>query len=302
MRTWLAIPALAVVCAAIAMAAGAGPFDAAAVGALGAALAAAVRAFAGASFAATMAAATGALLGAIALADSFEPARIALAASAEPARVALAAACALFAIAELARPLPVAGTSPWPAMGGAIVAAVLDPSFVAMPVIAGLRVVTGPWSRPRWTVALPIVGGLAIVACFLAAASHGGAFADLWHAWAGGVTAQASGASSALDIAGRAGDALGPLAIVAALAGLASCAAASRFAAAAVAAVAVGAALVSLRSGALAPALPLAAALACGVAVARLAALVRHPAGQACVCGTAGFVLLVAPAWTLALG
>jgi hypothetical protein len=274
-RTWLAIPALALACAAIAVANGATPAVAAAVGALGAALAAAVRAFAGASIAATVAAATGALLGALAFLDL----------PAESIRAALAGACGLFAIAELARPAPVAA-SPWPAFGAAVVAAALDPSYVALPAIAGARLVTGPWSRPRWAIALPIAGALAVVLAVVAARS----LPELWAAWSDAPAATRG------SLAALAGDTLGPLAIVAAVCGLAGCAAASRFAAAAVAAVALGAALVSTRDAALAPALPVAAALACGVAVARLAALVRLPVGQTFVGAITGFLLLVSSA------
>jgi len=276
MRTWLAIPVLALACAALAAATGATPAAAAAIGVLGAALAAAVRAFAGASIAATVAAATGALLAALAFVGSVDAGIV---------RAALAGACGLFSIAELARPSPVAA-SPWPAFGAAAVAAALDPSFVALPAIAGARLVTGPWSRPRWAIALPIAGVLAVALAVIAAHS----VPELWTAWSGHTRA------GNVDLATLAGDALGPLAIIAAACGLASCAAASRFAAAAVAAVAVGAALVSVRDGALAPALPIAAALACGVAVARLAALVRLPIGQTFVGVMASFLLLAASA------
>jgi hypothetical protein len=103
-------------------------------------------------------------------------------------------------------------------------------------------------------------------------------------------------------VAARAGDALGPLAIVGGLAGLASCAFAGRSGAVAVLGIALGAVAVTARTGALAPSLIEVAALACGVAIARLAALVRHPVGQACTGAAAAFVVVAAPAWTLVLG
>jgi len=43
----------------------------------------------------------------------------------------------------------------------------------------------------------------------------------------------------------------------------------------------------------------LVAALAAGVAIGRLAALVNAPIGQRFVVATVGFVLVVVPAWTL---
>jgi hypothetical protein len=66
-----------------------------------------------------------------------------------------------------------------------------------------------------------------------------------------------------------------------------------------VASVFVVTAIASLAGGFVAPAAPLVAALGAGVAIGRLAALVRYPAGQAFVGATAGFLLVVVPAWTL---
>ncbi|MGE5180702.1 MAG: hypothetical protein ACM31C_01505, partial [Acidobacteriota bacterium] len=203
---------------------------------------------------------------------------------------------AMFAVAELARDVPPA-TSPLPALGAALVAGVLDPSYVALAAVAGARVAFGrrPASpRPRWTLALPLAGVLASALAVIAALATAGLLGELWRAWAGAGTA-----APLADVAARAGDALGPLAIVAAVAGTATCIAGSRFGAAAVLAITLGAAAVAVRTGSVAPALPIASSLACGVAVARLAALVRHPVGQACVGALAAFVLLVAPAWPL---
>jgi hypothetical protein len=279
-RTWLAIPALAIACAAVAAATGALPIAVLAVGALGAALAAAVRAFAGTSLAATIAAATAALLAALA---------VVAVADGTLARAALAGAAATFAIAELARPLT-AAVSPFPAIGAALVAGVLDPSYVALVAVASARFATGPWPRPRWAIALPLAGVLAVALAVLAAYARTGLLAELWPVWTG----RAAHHEPLADLATRAGDVLGPLAVVAALVGLATCAAASRFAAAGVLAAALGAVAVALHDRTLAPAAPI-AALTAGVALARLAALVRHPLGQPCVGAAAAVVVLAAP-------
>ena len=81
--------------------------------------------------------------------------------------------------------------------------------------------------------------------------------------------------------------------------GCALAAARGRAIATSLVALAAGALAVSLRAGAVAPAVFVLAGLAAGVAIARLAGLVRHPAGQACLGATAGLLLLVTPAWTL---
>jgi len=73
------------------------------------------------------------------------------------------------AIGELVRPLP-PGASPWPALGAALLAGVLDPSFTPLLPIAGIRLLTGPWTLPRWTVAIPVFGALVLA---LAVASVG---------------------------------------------------------------------------------------------------------------------------------
>src|SRR5690606_27825048 len=119
---------------------------------LAAAAAAAVRAFAGPSVATATSAAGAALVVAFCVLDL---------PGVDTARAALAGAAALFAIAELARPLP-ADASPWPAIGGAVLAGVLDPSYVALLAIAGVRFLLGPWARPRWSAIVPLVGVLAI--------------------------------------------------------------------------------------------------------------------------------------------
>ena len=43
--------------------------------------------------------------------------------------------------------------------------AVLDPSYALLIAIAGARLVTAPWQRPRWIAVVPIAGaGVAILA------------------------------------------------------------------------------------------------------------------------------------------
>jgi hypothetical protein len=140
-----------------------------------------------------------------------------------------------------------------------------------------------------------VVSGLAV----LAAWSRGGALARLELAWSGHL---AHAPTHLLAIAGAAGNRLGPLAAVAAIAGLAQCAGRGRVAAAAVIGVAAFAALDTIAGATVAPSLAIVAALGAGVAVGRLAALVRLPIGQAVVGATAGFVLVAVPAWLLVAG
>jgi hypothetical protein len=280
-KTWLAIPIMAIACAALAFALGHRAPDVVAIGALAAAAAAAVRAFAGGSLAAAIASGAAALLATLGVLDL---------SGLDLPRAALAAAAALFAIAELARPLPV-DASPLPAIGGAIVAGALDPAYVALVAITGVRFLLGPWSRPRWAVVVPIVGTLAIGIALLAGCARGGIFADLWHAWSA-----RAGTTPPLELLAQAGDTLGPIAAIAALAGLAVCTLRGRYAATAVVATVVGAIAVDLASGMLGTATIAIAAVGAGVGLARLAATVRWPTGQSFVGATAGFMIVVAPA------
>ncbi len=272
---------MAIACAALGFALGQPPPAIAALGALAAATAAAVRAFAGSSLAAATTSGAAAALVTLAVLDVPEL---------DLLRVALAAAAALFAIAELARPLPVDG-SPFPAIGAAVVAGVLDPSYVGLLAIAGVRFLLGPWSRPRWAILVPFVGTLAIGLAILAGGARVGVFAELWSVWA----ARAGGASP-LDLLARAGDVLGPIATIAALAGLVVCTSRGRYSAAAIVAVTVGAVSVDLACGSLGAATLATASVAAGVGLARLAAIVRWPTGQTFVGATAGFLIIVAPA------
>ena len=271
MRTSLVIPAAAAGCAAVGLAIGTPVASALALGGLGAAIAAAVRAIAGGSSAAAVAAGAAALLGVLGVLDG----------CGDVARTAIAGAAAMFAIAELAR----ATASPVPAACAAIAAAVLDPAFVGLIAVAGVRLAAGPEPVARWTLAVPLVGIVAIGVAIVAAHADDA----LWALWTGRAS-----------VAARVPDPLGPITIVAAIAGLAWCAARGRFVAAAAIGVAIGVALVDLHGLASTGATPIVAAFGAGVGIAWLAALVRHPAGQAFLGATAGFVMLVAPAWTLA--
>ncbi|HEY5924008.1 MAG TPA: hypothetical protein VIV11_20150 [Kofleriaceae bacterium] len=280
-KTWLAIPVMAIACAGLALLLREQPPAALAIGALAAATAAAVRAFAGTSGAAATTAGAAALLVALAVLELGAP---------DVTRDALAAAAALFAIAELARPLPV-DASPLPAIGAALVAGALDPSYVALLAIAGVRLLLGPWMRPRWALVVPIAGVLVIGIALLAALARGGLFAELWHAWVA-----RGGDAAPLELLARAGDTLGPIATIAALAGLGVCTLRGRYAAAACISVAAGAIAVDLTSGVLGIATLAIAAVGTGVGLARLAAIVRWPTGQTFVGATAGFLIVVAPA------
>jgi hypothetical protein len=181
--------------------------------------------------------------------------------------------------------------SPLPALGGALVAGVLDPSYVALIPIAGVRLLTGPWSRPRWAAVVPLGGTLALGVAILAASAREGIFAELWHVWAHRAGHDAPGA-----LLLQAGDTLGPIAAVATLAGLAICATRGRYAAAAALAVAGGALSVDLVCGSLGVATLATAAMATGVGLARLAATLRWPPAQTFVGATAGILVVAAPA------
>ncbi len=286
LRPWIAIPAIAVVASVIGGLSTRSAVVAIAAGLLGAALAAAIRAFAGSSGPAAIAAAAGAAFGVLGWLEL-----------GGGARSAYAAAAAMFAICELVRPRVPIG-SPWPAVGAGAVAAALDPSYAVLLAITGAWTVASPTRRPRWVVVLPMLGALVAVAAILAACAHTGKLARLEVAWSGHPRLPID----AIALLRAVGDRLGPIASVAALAGLVQCATRGRFAAAATLGVLAFAALDAFASGAVNPALPIVAALGAGVALARLAALVRLSVGQAFVGAAAGFVLVAVPAWTLVAG
>jgi hypothetical protein len=276
-RTWLAVPIAGVACAAIALASRS-PGEAAAIGLTGAALAAAVRAFAGPSAAAAAAAVIGALIGGLALLEL--PGLL--------VRAPLACAAAAFAIGELVRPAP-PGASPWPAVGAAVVAAVLDPSFTVLIAISGWKATRTAWAR--YVLAVPAAGVLATALAANAALY----WPHLWATWSG----HAPHAPDPVHAAGLIGDALGPIAAVAALAGIAIAAARGRYALVSILGVVAASVAVSIRADALGAAALAIGALGCGVAIARLASLVRIPSGQVIIGVTAGLLVLALPALAL---
>lgn len=278
-RTWLAIPALAVACGGLALALRSAPLPAVAIAALAAAIAATVRALSGTSIAAALAGGAAALLATFCVLDLRDL---------ELARAALASAAAMFAVSELARPSP---TSALPAIGSALAAAALDPSFVVLIAITGVWFVRGPWPRPRWAIAVPVLGAIATVIALAAALTRVGVFADLWSLWAG-----RSGNAGALAIVVQLADTLGPLGAVAGLAGIGVCMTRGRFAAAAMIAAVVGALATDLACGALGAAAPTIAAVTTGIAIGRLAATIESPLAQPFVGAVTGFLIVVGPA------
>ncbi len=255
-----------------------------AVGLAGASLAAAVRALAGDSPASL----TGAVLAPLLLiACLFDPK---LAHGVPVIRACIALAAAGWTVFELARPT----TSPLVALLPAIIAAVLSPAYVALVAIAGSRLVTAPWQRPRWAVGVPIAGVLALALAVIAGLAFHGSLAAFGDAWCGAPRAP-RGLGSLLELSGTT---LGPITAVAAVAGL-SFLARLRHAELAVGTILLGALLVSVRTGAVDPSLIGVAALSSGLAVGRLAGMIRLAAGQAVAGATIAFLVLAPPAWTV---
>jgi len=272
-RSWLVIPAMAVAAGAAAVALGLTP----AVAVTGAALAAVIRVVAGDSPAAL----TGAVLAPLLAVASFAGA------GGESIHAALALAAAGWTVVELARP-PGARRSPLVAVLPAGVAAILDPSFVALIAIAGARLVTAPGRRPGWALCVPAAGALAIALAVLA----GTVWPALGARWFGAAAHPLAPAA----LAAAAAAALGPITATAALAGLAQLVR-PRAAELALAAAVAGAILVDLRAGAVGPAtLGLAAVLA-GLAIGRLAAMIRIASGQAIAGATLAALVLLPPSW-----
>jgi hypothetical protein len=284
-KSWIAIPVVAVVAAAVAFAVQEPPEAACAIAALAAALAAVVRAFVGGSAAATVASTVAALLGALFVLEL-----------PDIARPAFAAAAALFVISEIVRPQPV-DASPLPSIGASLVAGVLDPSFIALVPVTGIRFILGPWSRPRGSVVLPILGVLATGLAILAATLP---IHELWSVWTGKMGSDPM--YSPLRWAERVGDIVGPIAAVATIAGFATIRSRGHYAIASVTAIVVGAVAVDLATGTIGVATLACAAFGAGLGIARLTAMLRWPAGQAAIGAAAGFMMLVAPALTHWLG
>lgn len=274
MRSWFVIPAMGVVCGGAAVALGLSPVVALA----GAALAGVVRVLAGDSPAAL----SGAVIAPILAVASFAEA------GGELGRAALALAAAGWAVTELARPAG-SPTSPLVAVLPAVIAGFFDPSFVALVALAGARLLTLPWRRPRWVIAVPVAGAIAIALAVLG----GTTWPALGARWFGAAAHPVSAAA----LAALAAATLGPLTAVAALAGLAALVR-PRIAELALAAALAGAVLVDLRAGAFGPTSIGLAALLSGLAIARLAAMIRVPSGQAVAGATIGVLVVVPPAWT----
>lgn len=257
------------------------PVELIACGAAGAAIAAAVRALIGDSLASMVGAVLAPLL---MIAMLFDPAI-----GGASVRAWIAVAAVGWTLVELARPT----TSPLVAVLPATVAAILDPSFVALIAIAGARLLTAPWERPRWAIAVPIVGGLCAVLALIACVVDRGAFATLGDRWTGHAADSIGLARLVADGAQK----IGPVIAVACLAGLAVLAR-PRHAEVAVAACIAGAFLVGMRSGGAGASLIALVSLTTGLAVGRFAGSIRLGAGQALVGATAGVLLLVPPVWT----
>lgn len=269
-RAWLVIPAAGVVAGSAGVVLGVTPL----VGIAGAALAAAVRAVAGEGPAAIAAASAAPLLLVAALADE-RPVAV---------RAVLAIAAAAWTIAELARP----SRYPLVVLVPALAAAVLDPALAVLVVIAGVHVVRAA-DQPRWALATPLVGG-AVIALAVLAGTVWPALGDAWFA--------TPAHPVAIDrLAWLGADALGPVLAVAAVAGFALVMR-PRLGEIAIAAACVGAALADLRAGAIEPVTLAAAALLAGLAIARLAAMIRVPSGQVIVAVATGALLIAPPAWT----
>lgn len=279
MKSWIAIPVVAGVAAALALAVQQPPEAACAIAGLAAATAAVVRAFVGGSAAATVASTVAALLGALFVLEL-----------PDVARSAFATAAGLFVVSEIVRPQPV-DASPLPSIGAALVAGVLDPSFIALVPVVGVRFILGPWSRPRGSIALPILGVLATGLAILAATLP---IHELWNLWTGKMGSD----PNPLQLLVRLGDIVGPIAAVAAIAGFATISSRGHYAIASVAAIVVGAVAVDLATGSIGVATVACTAFAAGLGIARLTAMLRWPAGQAAIGAAAGFMMLVAPVLT----
>jgi hypothetical protein len=255
-----------------------------AVAATGAALAAVVRVLAGDSPAALTGAVLAPLLAGASLAS----------ADAAPLREVIALAAAGWTVTELARPPGGATSASALAVAAlpAAAAAILDPSFVALPAIAGWRLMIAARPRaPRWGLCVLAAGVLAIALAVLA----GTAWPGLGAAWFGA----AAHAAAPPELAQALASVLGPLTAVAAFAGLALLVAARfGFAELALAAAVAGALLVDLRAASVGAATIGLAALLAGLAIGRLAAMIRLATGQAFVGATLGALLIAPPAWT----
>jgi hypothetical protein len=265
---------------AAALALGAGPLEVIAAAGAGAALAAAVRALAGDAPAATAAAVIAPLCAVASIADR----------GGGLAAPCLALAGIGWTAAELGRPV----ARPLIALVPATLAAILSPAAAALIAIAGARPTAGP--RPRWALAAPVAGAIAVVVALIAGLRTHSGFAELWFG-------AAARPISPPDLAARAADALGPIAALAALGGLAAPArprprpGREHLPELAIAACVVGALLADLRAGEVSALTLGLGALAAALGAARFAGQIRPPAGQALAGAAVGLLLLLPPAW-----
>lgn len=258
------------------------PVPIVAIGLAGAAMVAAIRALAGDSPASL----AGAILAPLLVIATLTEPGLAHSVAQVRAFVALAAAC--WALVELARPT----TSPLVGLLPATIAAVLSPAYVALAVIAASRLVTAPWRRPRWAIGVPVIAMIALVVAVVAGIAAHGSMRGLADAWIGAPRSP-RGLPDVLELAATT---LGPLTAVAALAGLPFLAR-TRHAELAAVTIVLGALLVSVRSGAVDPSLVGIAVVSTGLAVGRLAGMIRVAAGQVALGATLGVLILMQPAW-----
>jgi hypothetical protein len=218
-------------------------------------------------------------------------------------RAVLALAAAGWAVSELAR-TPASTDDPALSLGAeraplvavvpATIAAVLDPSFAGLIAFAGLRLAASPHRpRRRWVAGVLLAGALTLALAVLA----GTAWPRLGAVW----FATSPHAADPRALAAAVGETLGPLTAVAALAGLVGLAR-LRHAELALATCVVAALLVDLRAAAVGPATVGLAGLLAGLAIGRLAAMIRLGAGQAIVGAAAGALVLLPPAWLALAG
>ena len=297
MRSWLVIPALGAACAGAAAGlahlthASASPAAivglAIGFGAAGAAITACVRALAGDSPASLCGAVLAPLLF---VASAFE-----LGLGLEHLRTLIAIAAATWTVVELSRP----STSPLVALLPATVAGLLDATFVVAIPIAGARLMTAPWSRPRWAPLVPFVGAIIVLVAVIAGFAEHGSLAALADRWMGprDPSLASLGHGGAAELGRRAASALGPLTAVAAIVGL-STFAKPRHAEVMLAVAVASAVAIAARTGVIALPLVALAALSAGLAAGRFAALIRISAGQAIAGATVAVLLLVAPTWS----
>jgi hypothetical protein len=184
----------------------------------------------------------------------------------------------------------------FPALAAAALAAVGAPVFVPLLLVVGVRLLAQR-PTPRWAPAVPVVALLALAIGVPAALAHGGALGGLWRTWSGlpPLARPGLGLGAALTFLG---EALGPIAAVAAACG-AVLLIGRRWVAVALASLTAVAAVVELRLGVVGVALPLCAAVAIGAAVARMAAMVRLPVGQAVVGATVAALVVAPSAWMI---